>query len=66
MNDGYLVAQIGDLVRIDNPGPLFGTFGEVIDQRPDYGSSVTARICTVRLDGGPVIDVSADLLEVLP
>lgn len=62
---GYLDAQVGDTVRIDAPGALYGTFGEVIAQRADLAPSVTARVCTVRSDGGAEIEVHADLLEVL-
>lgn len=62
---GYLVAQVGDLVRIDKAGPLYGTFAEVIAERDDPAPSVTARICTLRSDGGAVVEVHADLLEVL-
>ena len=66
MSASYLVAQVGDLVRIEAPGSLYGTFGEVVAQRDDLAPSVTARICTVRSDGGAEIEIHADLLAVLP
>lgn len=66
MTGGYLVAQVGDLVQIEQPGPLFGTYGEVIAERGDHRPSVTARVCTVRSDGGAEVEIHADLLAVLP
>lgn len=63
---GYLVAQVGDTVRVDLPGSLFGTFGEVIASRDTAEPpSVTARFCTVRSDGGSEVEVHADHLRVL-
>lgn len=64
--NGYLVAQLNDVVQILEPGPLYGTYGKVIDQRNDIKASpITARVCTVLSDGGATIEVSADRLEVL-
>ena len=63
---GCLVAQIGDTVRLLEPGPLYGTFGKVIAQHTDTEASPgTARICAVLSDSGAILDVSADRLKVL-
>lgn len=58
---GYLVAQAGDAVKILEPGLLYGTFGDVVDQHTDDGY----RICTVRSDGDAVMDIDARNLKVL-
>lgn len=68
---GYLVAQVGDTVRIDARGPLYGTFGMVEAERTaiydaDGNTTVTARECDVRSDGGALVTVHADRLTVLP
>lgn len=60
-----VVAQVRDTVRIEVPGPLYGTFGEVIAQRSDSAPSVTGRICRVLSDGGAKVTIHADYLRVL-